>query len=279
VKGIEVSNLSWKAGNHQILKSISFDIENGSSFSLIGPSGGGKTSLLRCIAGLIRNYAGSVTVKGVGVDALPPERRNVVLMRQQGAIFPHLTAVENIAFGLKIRHRNKEEICETTKQFLSMIGLVEKAHYYPAELSAGQCQRIALAMALAVRPAAILLDEPFSNLDPVTAKDMRSVTADLVSSLGITTMLATHDWEDAFLLGNKTALLLNGGLYALNEEGMCESNDETALAFLKGLRVINGTVSGGIFSASGVSFSTALEDGEYRALVQKGAVTILSWRY
>jgi ABC-type Fe3+/spermidine/putrescine transport system ATPase subunit len=278
LKGIEVSNLSWRAGNHHILKDISFDIEKGKTFSLIGPSGGGKTSLLRCIAGLIRNYAGSVAVNGVGADALPPERRNAVLMRQQGAVFPHLTTVENIAFGLKIRHKSKEEIREITEKLLLMIGLAEKARCYPAELSAGQCQRVALAMALAVKPAAILLDEPFSNLDPVSAKDMRSVTADLISSLGITTVLATHDWEDAFLLGSKTALLLNGCLYPLNEEGICENNVETALAFLKGLRIMKGTVSGGIFSASGVSFPAALEAGNYRALVREGSVTILSWR-
>jgi ABC-type Fe3+/spermidine/putrescine transport system ATPase subunit len=275
LKGIEVSNLSWRAGSHQILKSISFDIEKGSTFSLIGPSGGGKTSLLRCIAGLIRNYTGFVAVDGAGTDTLPPERRNTVLMRQQGAVFPHLTALENIAFGLKIRRRSREEIRETTEKFLSMIGLTAKARYYPAELSAGQCQRIALAMALAVKPAAILLDEPFSNLDPVTTKDIRGVTAELISSLGITTVLATHDWEDAFLFGAKTALLLDGCLYPLDEDGICENN--TALAFLKGLRVIKGTVSDGVFSSPGVSFPAALEAGEYRALVQEGSVTILSW--
>jgi ABC-type sulfate/molybdate transport systems ATPase subunit len=130
-------------------------------------------------------------------------------------------------------------------------------------------------MALAISPGAILLDEPFSNLDPVMVKDIRGETRELISQAGITTIIATHDWEDAFLLGQKVGLILGGRLMVLRDDGLPENGDEEAMGYLKDLRVIRGRVENGMFIAAGISIPAKVPDGECRALVTGESITLL----
>jgi ABC-type Fe3+/spermidine/putrescine transport system ATPase subunit len=184
---IDVSSLSWRVGKTDILKDIHLRATPGSTFCIIGPSGGGKTSLLRSIAGLIDNYSGTVCFNNVPIDSLPPECRGAVMLRQPGLLFPHLSVRENISFGLKIRHIAAAEIRERVDEYLSLIRLDERASSYPYELSAGQIQRVALAMALVIKPAALLLDEPFSNLDPSLHSDIRAEILAILCNAGTST--------------------------------------------------------------------------------------------
>jgi ABC-type Fe3+/spermidine/putrescine transport system ATPase subunit len=276
---IGVSSLGWRVGKNNILKDIHLRVTPGSVFCIIGPSGGGKTSLLRSIAGIINNYSGTVCFNGVSVDSLPPERRGAVMLRQPGMLFPHLTVRENISFGLKIRHTNAAEIRERVDEYLALIRLAERAASYPHELSAGQVQRAALAMALVIKPAALLLDEPFSNLDPSLHSDIRAEILAILCNAGITAIIATHDWEDAFLMGDTVALMFKGELIPLNGDGTPELPPETdheAVHYLRGLRVVEGVIKDGCFTApNGICIPTAVSDRRCRALVTRDGVRLI----
>ena len=271
--GIEVSRLCWAAGKHKILQDITFSVAPRTIYAIIGPSGSGKTSLLRCIAGLNADYTGQISLDCETLDSLALEKRGAVLMRQGSSLFPHLTAAENIAFGLRARHRPASEIRAVVDELLSMTRLRDKSGAYPSELSAGQMQRVALAMALAVKPRAILLDEPFSNLDPVLAADIRAETYAILDTAPTTTILATHDWEDAFLQGNRVGLILEGRLVPLAPDG--SADDPAAACYLRDLRVVEGMVDDGIFRALGITFATRTPNGPCRALVTADSVTLL----
>jgi ABC-type Fe3+/spermidine/putrescine transport system ATPase subunit len=279
VTEIDVSSLGWRVGKNNILKDISLRVTPGSTFCIIGPSGGGKTSLLRSIAGIINNYSGKVCFNGIPVDSIPPERRGAVMLRQPCLLFPHLTVRENIAFGLKVRHTKAGEIRERVDEYLSLIRLTERGSSYPHELSAGQIQRIALAMALVIKPAALLLDEPFSNLDPSLHNDIRTEIHAILSNAGITRIIATHDWEDAFLMGDTVALMLGGELITLRHDGTPEfpETDHEAVRYLKGLRIVEGVIKDGYFTApSGICIPTDVSDRSCRALVTRDGVRIIS---
>lgn len=197
------------AGERRVLAGVDLEVGEGALLAVLGPSGGGKTTLLRIVAGLDRPDAGRVEVLGREVTGpgvfVPPESRRVGLVFQDYALFPHLTALENAAFGVP-GPEGRTRAAET----LEALGLAKMAGQRPAELSGGEQQRVALARALAPRPGVLLLDEPFSNLDAALRAGVREEVAGLLRGLGATAVLVTHDREEAFALADRVALLIDG---------------------------------------------------------------------
>ncbi|MBA4251996.1 MAG: ABC transporter ATP-binding protein [Chlorobiaceae bacterium] len=207
-----MSNISKSFNKTQAVSNLNLEIYEKEFLSLLGPSGSGKTTILRLLAGLERPNEGCISIDGLKVAShsnwIPPEQRGVGVVFQDYALFPHLTVFKNIAFGLK--ELNKKEIDAKVKEMLELVGLSDLGKRYPHELSGGQQQRIALARALAPAPKVMLLDEPFSNLDADLRFEIRTETKRILQKKGTTTILVTHDQEEAFSLSDRVGVLNNG---------------------------------------------------------------------
>ncbi len=195
-----------------VLAGVSLDIEPGEIFALLGPSGSGKTTMLRLLAGFEQLDRGRLLIAGEAVEHLPPARRGVGMLFQSYALFPHLSVAENVAFGLKVRGGEQGEIQKRVAEMLELVRLGGFEERRIAELSGGQQQRVALARALAPRPRVLLLDEPLSNLDPALREETRADLRRAVKRTGITTVLVTHEQEEAFELGERIGVLGGGRL-------------------------------------------------------------------
>ncbi|MCT4595886.1 MAG: ABC transporter ATP-binding protein [Anaeromicrobium sp.] len=207
---IQIENVSKKFKGKEILKNINLTIQEGELISLLGPSGCGKTTTLKIIAGLIDLDKGDILFDKVSILNKEPNKRGAVIVFQDYLLFPHMTVEENIGFGLKMAKRNKRQIKKVVNEMIELVELRGHERKYPRELSGGQRQRVAIARALAVEPKVLLLDEPFSNLDIRLRESMRQFVLDIQRRLKITTLLVTHDKEEALLCSNKVAVMLNG---------------------------------------------------------------------
>ncbi|MFI0480198.1 sulfate/molybdate ABC transporter ATP-binding protein [Actinomadura sp. 9N215] len=207
---IEVRDVNKSFGEGAVLKDVSVDVASGSLTALLGPSGGGKSTLLRVIAGLERPDSGLVLISGKDATRLPPQRRGVGFVFQHYAAFKHMTVFENVAFGLKIRKRPKPEIKKRVEELLELVHLDQFAARYPAQLSGGQRQRMALARALAVDPEVLLLDEPFGALDAQVRKELRTWLRRLHDEVHVTTVFVTHDQEEAIEVADTIVVLADG---------------------------------------------------------------------
>ena len=195
-----------------VLAGVSLTVEPGEIFALLGPSGSGKTTMLRLLAGFEQLDRGRLLIADEAVEHLPPARRGVGMLFQSYALFPHLSVAENVAFGLKVRGGAQGEADGRVAEMLELVRLSGFEQRRIAELSGGQQQRVALARALAPRPRVLLLDEPLSNLDPALREETRADLRRTVKQTGITTVLVTHEQEEAFELGERIGLLNEGGL-------------------------------------------------------------------
>ena len=202
--------LSYDGGKTQVLKDINLDIETGEFFALLGPSGSGKSTLLRLIAGFNFAQAGSIHIGGEDISRVPPHLRNVGLVFQSYALWPHMTVADNVAFGLVERKWAKADIARKVNQMLDLVGLADFAQRRPNQLSGGQQQRVALARTLAIEPRVLLLDEPLSNLDAKLRVQMREELKRLQRKLGITTIFVTHDQEEALTTCDRIAVMDGG---------------------------------------------------------------------
>jgi sulfate/thiosulfate transport system ATP-binding protein len=207
---IRVSNVSKNFGGFAALTDVSVDIPSGSLTALLGPSGGGKSTLLRIIAGLETPDSGMVEIAGADSTRLSPQRRNVGFVFQHYAAFKHMTVASNVAFGLKIRKRPKAEIDKRVGELLELVHLEQFASRYPAQLSGGQRQRMALARALAVEPQVLLLDEPFGALDAQVRKELRAWLRRLHDEVHVTTVFVTHDQEEAMEVADSIVVMADG---------------------------------------------------------------------
>jgi sulfate transport system ATP-binding protein len=207
---IQVRGVSKLFGDFAALHDVSIDIPSGSLTALLGPSGGGKSTLLRVIAGLEQPDTGRVEIDGTEATALPPQRRGVGFVFQHYAAFKHMTVWRNIAFGLEIRHRPKDEIKRRVQELLELVHLEQFAHRYPSQLSGGQRQRMALARALAVEPKVLLLDEPFGALDAQVRKELRAWLRRLHEQVHVTTVFVTHDQEEAMEVADSIVVMAGG---------------------------------------------------------------------
>jgi sulfate transport system ATP-binding protein len=207
---IEVRSVNKSFGVTPVLSDVSVDIASGSLTALLGPSGGGKSTLLRIIAGLERPDSGTVAILGEDATHLPPQRRNVGFVFQHYAAFKHLSVYRNVAFGLEVRKRPKAEIRRRVHELLELVHLDQLADRMPSQLSGGQRQRMALARALAVEPSVLLLDEPFGALDAQVRKELRTWLRRLHDEVHVTTVLVTHDQEEAIEISDEVVVLAGG---------------------------------------------------------------------
>ena len=207
---IVVESVSKRFGDFAALNDVSIEVADGSLTALLGPSGGGKSTLLRVIAGLEQPDQGRVLISGEDATSKPPQRRNVGFVFQHYAAFKHMTVAKNVAFGLTIRKRPKEEIDARVDDLLKLVHLDGFANRYPSQLSGGQRQRMALARALAVEPRVLLLDEPFGALDATVRKELRAWLRRLHDEVHVTTLFVTHDRDEAMELANHVVVLADG---------------------------------------------------------------------
>jgi ABC-type Fe3+/spermidine/putrescine transport system ATPase subunit len=207
---LSLKNLSRRFDKTQAVADVSLEVERGEFFGLLGPSGCGKTTTLRMIAGLEKPDSGSIAFEGRDITNLPAERRGFGMVFQNYALFPHLNVSENVAFGLRARHKPKPEIRERVEGALDLVQLPGYERRRVDELSGGQQQRVAIARAIAIEPALLLFDEPLSNLDVTLREETRGELRELVARLGLTAVYVTHDQEEAFALCDRISVMAGG---------------------------------------------------------------------
>ncbi|MGX8701003.1 ABC transporter ATP-binding protein [Caproiciproducens sp.] len=207
---ILIQNAVKKYGSNTVIPDLNIEIKNGELFTLLGPSGCGKTTLLRMIAGFNSIEGGDIYFNDTRINDIDPSRRNIGMVFQNYAIFPHMTVRDNVAFGLKNRKMEKEKTQELTEKYLQLMQIAQYAARMPNQLSGGQQQRIALARALVISPDVLLMDEPLSNLDAKLRLEMRSVIRHTQKNVGITTVYVTHDQEEAMAISDTIAVMKDG---------------------------------------------------------------------
>lgn len=252
-RGVGIEHVSFGYGENIVLDDISLDVKQGEFFAFLGPSGSGKTTLLRLIAGFGTPSSGRVLIGERDVSALPPWSRNVGMVFQSYALWPHMTVAKNVAFGLERRRLPRKEIARKVEAALALVGLTAFADRRPAQLSGGQQQRVALARTIVIEPEVLLLDEPLSNLDAKLRVEMRAELRALQRKLGITAIYVTHDQEEANAIADRIALLDQGRIQQIGTP--IELYDQPAnrfvATFLGTANLIEGRVSNGAFLNDG----------------------------
>lgn len=214
---LKIENISKIFEKERGIKNISFQLEKGELVSFLGPSGCGKTTLLNIIGGFVKNDSGSIYLEDKDITEYPPEKREIVTVFQNYALFPHMNVVENVKYGLKYRGYNKEEQIKLAKEYLKIVGLEGYEKNSVGELSGGQQQRVALARALVLQPKILLLDEPFSNLDAKLKIAMREEIKELQKKLGISMIFVTHDQEEALSISDRIVVMSNGEIVQIGK--------------------------------------------------------------
>ncbi len=231
-------------GEFAALDRVDFEVPSGSLTALLGPSGSGKSTLLRVIAGLDQPDTGTITIDGRDVTHVPPQRRGIGFVFQHYAAFKHLTVRDNVAFGLKIRRRPKDEVKAKVDNLLEVVGLAGFQGRYPNQLSGGQRQRMALARALAVDPQVLLLDEPFGALDAKVRDDLRAWLRRLHDEVHVTTVLVTHDQAEALDVADRIAVLNKGRIEQIGSPTEVYDTPANAfvMSFLGAVSSLNGAL-------------------------------------
>ena len=207
---LEVSSLSKSFGQQPVFEDIHFSLQEGELVTLLGPSGCGKSTLLRCIGGLTDVDTGHISVQGVNITQLPPQKRNIGMVFQSYALFPNLRVADNIAFGLRVKNVSADECAQRVADVVRLVELGGQESKYVHQLSGGQRQRVALARALVVQPRILLLDEPLSALDARIRKSLQEEIRRIQQQIKLTTIFVTHDQEEALILSDRI-FLMNGG--------------------------------------------------------------------
>jgi iron(III) transport system ATP-binding protein len=207
---LRIRHLTKRFGHFTALRDVSLDVYEGEFVCFLGPSGCGKTTLLRAIAGLDIQTSGRVEQAGRDISALPPQKRDFGIVFQSYALFPNLTVARNVAYGLENRQTARADIARRVQELLDMVGLGDQSAKYPAQLSGGQQQRVALVRALATSPGLLLLDEPLSALDAKVRVYLRHEVRQLQRRLGITTIMVTHDQEEALTMADRIVVMNQG---------------------------------------------------------------------
>ncbi|MBC8259054.1 MAG: ABC transporter ATP-binding protein [SAR324 cluster bacterium] len=261
---ISIKNLSLSFGETKVLKDVSIEIEPGEFFSFLGPSGSGKSTLLRAIAGFGPRPEGDILIGNEKIVKLPPWERNVGMVFQSYALWPHMTIRKNVAFGLEERRTPKRITNEQVDEVLEMVGLLEFAERRPSQLSGGQQQRVALARTIVMKPRVLLLDEPLSNLDTNLRVQMRREILELQRKLKLTTIFVTHDQEEANTISDRIAVLNHGIIQQIGSPLKLydEPTNRFVANFLGSVNLIDGVINqeDNVFifnSAQGISFSLA----------------------
>jgi ABC-type Fe3+/spermidine/putrescine transport system ATPase subunit len=243
---------AYPGADQAAVQGLNLTVDSGSMTALLGPSGAGKTTTMKLIAGLLTPDAGEIALDGRPVTALPPERREVAMVFQNPLLFPHLTVAQNVGFGLRMRGLPAAEIAAAVARMLNRVRLADLGDRRPSQLSGGQQQRAALARALILRPKLLLLDEPLSNLDPALRDEMRQLIQGLQRETGITTLVITHDQAEAVALADRIALLFDGRIAQHDRpEAFYRRPASQAVArFFGGVNFIPGSARGGRFHSA-----------------------------
>jgi putative spermidine/putrescine transport system ATP-binding protein len=254
-----LDNLVASYGGTIAAKDITLEIEKGELVALLGPSGCGKSTTLRMIAGFVPPVSGRVFIDDQDTTGLAPHKRNIGIVFQSYALFPHLSVLENVAFGLRMRHVPRQERQERARAALDLVGLGKLADRYPSQLSGGQQQRVALARALVIEPSVLLLDEPLSNLDAHLRAEMRTEIRALQQRLSITTVFVTHDQAEALAMSDRVVVMSAGEIVEVGTpRGLCDApQHEFTASFLGERAVLPGDVRNGVFHGDGFALPEA----------------------
>src|SRR6188508_2973708 len=250
---LELIDLSKRYGEQAAVAGVTLDVTDGEFLVLLGPSGCGKTTTLRMIAGLVEPSGGAARIGGTDVTHLPPWRRNTGMVFQSYALFPHMSVADNVAFGLQMRRLGKSEIETRTREALRLVRLEGFAQRLPRQLSGGQQQRVALARALAIRPDVLLLDEPLSNLDAKLREQVRVEIRELQRQLGLTTVMVTHDQEEALTMADRLVVMNEGSVRQVGSQRDLYERpaDRFVAGFVGRSTFLGGTVENGRFRTEG----------------------------
>jgi sulfate transport system ATP-binding protein len=264
---IQITDVAKRFGDFTALEAVSLEVPEGSLTALLGPSGSGKSTLLRIIAGLEMPDGGGVQIDGRDVSRLPPQKRGIGFVFQHYAAFAHMSVRDNIAFGLQIRRRPKAEVRAKVDELLELVGLTQWGERRPSQLSGGQRQRMALARALAVAPKVLLLDEPFGALDAIVRAELRAWLRRLHDEQGTTTVLVTHDQEEAMEISDRIAVMSHGHIEQVGSPR--EIYDRPASEFVMGFVGPVSRVGSRLVRPHDVSLSVTPRDGAIEAMVDR----------
>jgi putative spermidine/putrescine transport system ATP-binding protein len=266
-----LDGLTAHYGDTLAVDALTLKIGKGELVALLGPSGCGKTTTLRMVAGFVKPTGGKVILGGRDLTRVATHKRNTGVVFQSYALFPHLTVLENVGFGLRMRHVPTDERRRRARASLDMVGLAAVADRYPAQLSGGQQQRVALARALVIEPDVLLLDEPLSNLDANLRAEMRGEIRRLQQTLQITALFVTHDQEEALAMSDRIAVMSAGRLVEVGTPMTLSDapNDPFTAQFLGSRTIVEGTTRAGVFTAPGLTCAGA--PGDATRLVLRAA--------
>jgi iron(III) transport system ATP-binding protein len=277
VNALECNGIALSFGVTPVLVDLDLEVPEHSIIAVLGPSGSGKSTLLRILAGFERPQSGQVTLAGRVVDGLgrhvPPERRRIGYVPQEGALFPHLTVQRNVGFALPRGQRRGERV----RELLDLVGLADLGRRYPHELSGGQQQRVALARALAMKPPVVLLDEPFSSLDAALRVSVRADIARVLRESGTAVVLVTHDQQEALSIADQVAVLRDGRIAQVGtpREIYAQPVDPQMAAFLGEANLVDAEVRDGVVvTALGQLLAPGAADLTGTALIRPEQVTI-----
>lgn len=252
---LSIQGVNKTFGSFSALNNIHIDIQKNEFICLLGPSGCGKTTLLRIIAGLEKPTQGRITVDGKDITHLPPAKRNFGMVFQSYALFPNLTAYQNVAYGLQGKKFKKKEIDEKVKEVLNLVDLLHLHDRYPAQMSGGQQQRVALARAIVLSPDFLLLDEPLSALDAKVRVKLREQICELQDKLGITTVMVTHDQEEALTMADRIVVMRNSEVVQMGtpEQVYEEPNSAFVADFIGSINFLENGEQAGLSPRKGLA--------------------------
>ena len=267
---LEIKNLGVHLDDQPILRNVSLEVADGEFVSLLGPSGCGKTTMLKTVAGLLPVGRGEIYLGDQEVSRVPTHKRGAVVVFQDLRMFPHMTAVENVAFPLKMQGVPKKERLKIAAEFLKKVHLDGRENQPVSKMSGGQQQRVALARALAAQPKLLLLDEPFSALDENLREDMRQLVKSLQRELGVTTMLVTHDRGEALSMSDRVALMFDGEIvqYDTSEVVYTRPATRQTADYFGDCVYLPGKVTDGQFHSKFVDLPAQLPDGDYDLMIR-----------
>ncbi|MFC4808747.1 ABC transporter ATP-binding protein [Paenibacillus sp. GCM10023250] len=274
---LSVQQLAKRYHTGEGVKSISLDVRKGELVTLLGPSGCGKTTVLRSIGGFLEPDSGDILIEGTSVLKAPPEKRPTSMVFQGYNLWPHMTVFDNLAFGLKIRKMKKSDIRKAVEDVLELVRLPRSENKFPSELSGGQQQRIALARSLLLKPAVLLLDEPFSALDAKLRHEMREELREIQAETGLTMVFVTHDQEEALSISDRIVVMNHGHIEQIATPQEIYDRPDTLFVaqFIGKMNFLKGVVSEGQIRAGKLTFPNPKQlSGKVRLAVRPEDVVL-----
>ena len=273
---LEIKNLNVVLDKQSILKDVSLEVRDGEFLSLLGPSGCGKSTMLKTIAGLLPVSGGEIFLGDQEVSRVPTHKRGTVVVFQDLRMFPHMTALENVAFPLKIQGVAKRERLKIAAEYLKKVQLEGREDQPVSNMSGGQQQRVALARALAAKPKLLLLDEPFSALDENLREEMRALVLELRREFDMTVILVTHDRQEALSMSDRVALIFDGQIAQTGSPRQVYHRpvSRRVADYFGNCVYIPGAVKNGIFTGGGLTCPTECDDGPYTLMLRPGELKL-----